>query len=825
MRLFAAISGMVLILAGGGYVINDHPQSLSVGNRVQLDNDSTNSVGNHASPQTSNDDIPSLPARIDFASQVHPLLTQHCGDCHGAARQAAGIDFSGHPDRWNADTVRSLNDVVDATHRTLPRLLQSTDAAAHHQLPSAERNLLLTWLKEGAYAPELAPMSKADFSRTEQEHWAFLSLRRPEVPQIAKLPASGNPIDAFLLKTLQKTDESPAPIADPATKLRRVTFAVTGLPPLMPEAAEAVLARSSSQKSDKRTWAESVDELLDRPEYGEHLARFWLDLVRYADTNGYEDDGQKPFVWKYRDFVIQSLNRDLPYDDFVRFQLAGDLLAETMEPGSETARDAFVASGFLRLGPWDSEPDDALRAHYDQVDDLVSTTGLVFCGLSFGCARCHDHPLEPLSCQDYTRLAACFHGLARPVSGRMEESLPAATPSQLQQAEVVQQQLTRLQRQALHTDDSHQAAELRSQARQLESKLRFEHIYRFAETQFSHQPARLLRRGNPQQPAEYVPAGIPAIMNSTSSPEFPPDDQSSRLQLAEWLTTEGHPLLARVIVNRVWQWHFQQGLCGSSSNLGLSGQRPSHPELLEWLAHWFVHDAKWSLKKLNRLILTSEAFQRQTEPDSSTAERRRSLFAAFNPRPLRAEMLHDAMLQIAGLRSHEMHGPPGDAPESIFEPDRVSDSHGRDQLQPNSNLNQGASNFYRRAVYCLVRRNRPNPLLQAFGFPDSSVSCNQRTKHFSAQQTHVLWNSRRAEVCANGVAQRVVQLTAGDASIQEQASFAFQLILNRTPDRSEQQAIDQFVCSEASVDVANSQLILQELALVLFNSDEFVILK
>lgn len=706
----------------------------------------------------------------------------------------------------------SKRHLIDVPKFHVPSLPDRVDQDSQIDSSAEELTTIHNGPEDAEAVAGQSPQVADDWGADERSHWAFQPLRRPPIPDANASSSTRNPIDAFLMAKLQEAGISPAPPADYATLLRRLTFAATGLPPSVGQ-FEQYVSDSTRGEIKPAEWSALVERLLDSPAFGEHQARFWLDLVRYADTNGYEDDGRKPFAWKYRDFVIRAFNRDIPYDQFVQLQIAGDLVAAESNDQSNSD-DAFVACGFLRLGAWDSEPNDELRAHYDQVDDIVSTTSLALMGLSVGCARCHDHPLEPISRHDYARMVAVFHGLARPTNGRLEEPLPSATWEEQRRAATIRRSQADLQRQALETENETQAAALRRKARSLESQVRFDFAYRFAETETSRLPTQLLLRGNPYQPAEYVSAGVPSVLQQSNDDILTTGKNLPRLQFARWLTNGGRHLTARVIVNRVWQWHFGHGLCRTTSNLGLSGDPPTHPELLEWLAHWFVCDANWSMKRLHHLILTSDTFQRCGEPESADSSSRRNLFGSFTPRPIRAEMLHDAMLDIAGLRNEELFGPP-------VEHDSSTDMSSGPTQDTDRTI---ALDRHRRAIYQCVHRNQPDPLLQAFGFPDSSVSCDQRTTSYSSEQALSLWSSRFATTCAEALAERIASLAPDEDSIDRRVALAFQFVLGRSADPSEMNAMGDFLRTRSRDESTAAESRLSQLCLVLFNLDEFVIL-
>lgn len=695
-------------------------------------------------------EVPQVPAFVDYQSLVAPIVSQRCESCH------------------NRETLRD-----SALWADLQQFCGET-------LSAKECASLHGWKDAGAHIPS----ALADWSDLEREHWSFRPLQTFAVPAFE----FQNPIDAFIHQPLEEAGLRMADRDHRDTLIRRLTFHITGLPPSLEQLDRWRSADSSIDAI--------IDELMGSPAFGEHWARHWLDLVRYADTNGYEDDGPKPLAWKYRDFVIRAFNDDVPYDKFVRMQLAGGLK-------TNPTSDDFIAVGFLRLGPWDSEPDDVLQSHFDQVDDMVSTIGTAFLGLSVGCARCHDHPEEPITARDYAAMAACFHGLHRPTKGRLEEHAPSATADQLAQANDVRAQIRQFQRLAIEETSNRQSKIYRKQARDLEREIHVDSAYRFVETATSGTPGALFHRGNPHRPLEHV---SPAPLSVLSNIQF---DQaaSPRQQLADWMFDEQSGLLARVMVNRVWMWHFGRGLVESPSNFGLSGAEPSHPELLEWLAAWFAAEANWSVKKLHRLILTSAAFQTSAHGTPQQQE----LFGAYQPQRLRAEAIHDALLSVSGLLDLEMYGPP----EYSKLPDYILSS----LVEQGQWQNETSS--HRRAIYQIVKRNLPRPILGVFDFPESSSSCAARNTSVSAQQSLTLWNSEFAVTSASELSRRLA-----DANIDpsRQIEMAYEICFGRQPNRIEMDRLRDYMDLRTNEGAVPND-ILEEICLVLLNLNEFVVVE
>ena len=488
-----------------------------------------------------------------------------------------------------------------------------------------------------------------------------------------------NPIDAFVLAKLEARGWQPAPAAEPGALLRRIYLDLTGLPPTL---AEQDMFRAEHPAALDRV----IDDLLQRPTHGERWARHWLDLVRYADTNGYERDGNKPSVWRYRDYVIRAFNDDKPYDRFVLEQIAGDELPDA-------SPDTILATGLHRLGPWDDEPADPKTDHYDQLDDIVATTTQVFLGLTLQCARCHNHKFEPLTMLDYYRMVAVFHGLTRPSKGRGEQDLPAVTPAQREAAARADRRARTLLAGRTGTLLASMGLPLCSLGPSVVTEAQLQAVrgdlvprgYFLRETSPRPPATPLLVRGSALRPGPEVAPGLPAVL-VTKQPAFLPASEHSsrrRLTLARWLVSPDNPLTARVIVNRVWGWHFGQGLVRTPSDFGVMGQPPTHPELLDYLADRFVREG-WSIKKLHRLILTSNTYRmsKRSRKEQAAQDPEDRLLWRVPYRRLVVEAVRDSMLAVSGQLNPRMFGPsmfpsiPREAIEGHSDPATVWKSSG-----------------------------------------------------------------------------------------------------------------------------------------------------
>lgn len=650
-------------------------------------------------------------APIDYERDIKPLLKQRCASCHGALKQEAGLRLDAGaliPPKIRSEILKRVasNDESERMPPEGPRLTAEQAAA------------LREWIAADAPFPknEIVPAKPA-------EHWSFQPVKRPPLPP----SKHEHPIDAFLFG---QRDAPPRATAE--ALLRRVHLDLIGLPPMIAE---------QDSFADVGKLESVIDGLLARPEYGERWARHWLDVARYADSNGYERDAKKPFVWRYRDYVIEALNNDKPFDRFIVEQIAGDEL-------SDVSLETNIAAGFLRLGAWDDQPGNPAADRYDQLDDVVSTTSQAFLGLTIGCARCHDHKLEPLSTRDYYSLVAVFNPLQRPQSG-----------------------ITDLAVKVGETD-----------------------VYAWRETSANAPETHILIRGSATRPGERVEPAVPAILVQ-QQPAFAPNGEKStgrRLGLAKWIADESNPLTARVIVNRVWQQHFGEGIVSTASDFGLMGARPTHPELLDWLAHWFMHDAQWSLKRLHRLMLTSRAWQAPKNAESVVKYRR-----------LEVEAIRDSMLAVSGRLNPKRFGPafrPA-IPLAAIEANSDKEKIWTPSEEPEAS---------RRSIYVFIKRGLIVPMFETLDIADANSSCQQRQVTTVAPQALTLFNGEFTQQQSRALAERL-RREAGD-DVDRQISLAWRLALCREPSDVERTKLREFIERES----------LEACCRVVLNLNEFV---
>ncbi len=593
----------------------------------------------------------------------------------------------------------------------------------------------------------------------ETRHWAFEPLQRPD----------GESVDAFVERELESAQLTFSPPAEPSRLLRRVFLDLIGLPPTPEESANF-----AADPSPERFEA-IVDDLLSRPQYGERWGRHWLDLARYADSNGLHEDSDRPHAWRYRDYVIASFNADKPYGQFIREQLAGD----EIDPENP---EAWIATGFCRNGPSNEENIAANELELyklDQLDDILATTSQVFLGQTLQCARCHDHKTEPFSAKDYYRMLAVF-----------APTVPAYIP---------------------FADRQMREPTLIPPRARAKNKLAKEPHIR-ALTNGPGKPAvtRVLLRGNPQSPGEVVLPDVPEVLSHFAA-DFA---EGSRTALAEWIASPQNPLTWRVMANRVWQYHFARGLVDTPSNLGESGAIPTHPKLLEWLA-CELRDNGGRLKPLHKRIVLSRTYQQDSAFRAIAADidpEIRKLWR-YPPHRLQAEVIRDGILAASGNLNLTIGGPgikPRVPPEIL------------DQSKRNGwpKIDQESSQHWRRSVYVYLKRQLPMPMLTLFDAPDATLSCAVRFSSTTPTQALALLNDEFVNQQAHSLADRVMAEDSGNAvrSMMERVWAQ--------PVSPEQLAeAEAFVAERLEARQSRDEaqtLALADLAVVLFNSSQFV---
>jgi hypothetical protein len=631
-------------------------------------------------------------------------------------------------------------------------------------------------------------------------HWSFQPVKKPAVPAVKDQAWVGNPIDAFVLAGLEEHGWRPAPAVEPRVLLRRLYFDLIGLPP-SPEAIEAFVRAWDAASAKRQATAlldQVVGQLFASPHHGERWARHWLDVVRYAETNGYERDAAKPHIWRYRDYVIRAFNDDKPFDRFIIEQLAGDEVPDMNA-------DTLIALGFNRLGPWDDEPADPKEDRFDQLDDMVNATSLGFLGLTLGCCRCHDHKFEALTIHDYYRMVAIFDPLDRPRNGRTELDLPVGTRPQLDRQAERDRKVAALLKdlpgdKTLPADVADQVARLKQATPSLPRG------YFMHERGPTPPETHLLIRGKATRPGPKVEPGMPVVLVDRQPPFPAPDTRTSlrRLTLARWIASPQNPLTARVIVNRVWAWHFGEGLVRTPNDFGVMGAAPTHPELLDWLTATFV-ESGWSLKKLHRLIVTSNTYRmsKRSNPAYAAKDPENQRLWRFPMKRLEVEAIRDAVLSVTGRLNPAMYGPsmypevPKEALAGNSDPDKI--------WKPFHEVEAS-----RRTVYAFIKRSFVVPLLETLDLCDTTRPADKRQVTTVAPQALMLFNGEFVNRQAKHFADRL-RREAGDDRGQ-QIDRAYLLTVGRLPSVAERRALCEFLERES----------LEQMCRVVLNLSEFV---
>ena len=783
---------------------------------------------------------PSIEALQLFEEHIAPTLMSKCVKCHGANKQEGGLrldDISGL--RAGGDRGPALVS-GDATASLLYQAIAHVDEDL--AMPPDEDRLsdrfvadVRRWIEWGAPWPATDPPYRlteattlGEFTEEDRQWWSFRPIESPPVPENQNSGWARNEIDHFVERRLATASIAPAPEADRTTLLRRLYFNLLGRPPALDE-----IAAFRDDKSPQ-AYENLVDQLLENPQYGERWARHWLDLVRYADSDGFKNDAYRSHAWRYRDYVIQSLNEDKPYDRFLQEQIAGDELFPN-------DAQALTATGFLRHWPLEDNQKDVERQWTLVLNDVTEVTSEVVLGIGMRCARCHDHKYDPIRQTDYYRMQAFFAGMVP------HDNMLSRT-QQHQQAQTAWNEVTaEIRREIEQIETAHRTTARRRASWRYPDYVQT--IYKKAPAEWSPLDRQYAYFINPQldkdssdfkllkeqqtrldelekklashdhlRPAKsdvvqgvcevgdeasptYLPgdqstpiaAGFPSLFDPADATIVPPaaNPQASgrRATLARWLTSDTNPLTARVIVNRLWQQYFGIGLVPTASDFGRQGDPPTHPELLDWLAQRLIDD-DWSLKKMHRLIATSATFRQDWRGEyvnnpPVADDRDNTLLWQMRARRLEAEQIRDALLAVSGLLDPSMGGP---------------------SVQ---------NEKYRRSIYLRQVRNQRDPFLAAFDFPDLFNSCGRR--HVTVTPVQALWikNSEGTARYVEAFAARVEAAHPEDHAAQN--NLAYLLAYSRPPTDREQDYIQKFRDRQD-----DEKLTLEDLCHVLMNTNEFL---
>jgi len=628
--------------------------------------------------------------------------------------------------------------------------------------------------------------------------WSCHAVRHVAPPSVGDSDWVKNPIDAFILNRLKKEGLSPAPRAGRLTLLRRAYFDLIGLPP-PPQVVES-LAKDDRPDAFERL----IDSLLASPQYGERWARHWLDVVRYADTGGFENDYLYPNAWKYRDYVIRSLNANKPFDRFIQEQVAGDELWPK-DPDAVTATDLYCVGPVLEESAMMSN-----QLEYDWLQDCVDTTGNAFLGLSIGCARCHDHKYDPITQKDYYSFQAIFAASDRPFPSKVRLHRIKALNGLLSDAPVPDRYL----------DDPRCTVET-------EDKTGF-HLFHRAQPMEVHR----LYRGQVSTPKEVVSPEVPAILAEEEPADFSSCSAASRrADLARWLTSPKNPLTARVLVNRVWAWHFGHGIVRTPNDFGNQGEPPTHPELLDWLARDFVSH-RWDLKRLHKLIMLSSTYQMDSIGNGPGLQKdpEDKLLWHFPRHRLEGEEIRDSMLACSGTLNLKQFGP------AVVPPLGAEELAGLFNAGGKWPMTKDASQYDRRSIYVLVRRTFVYPMFAAFDAPELMTSCPVRFESTVPTHALTLMNSPLVREQSRKFSLRLMRQCGGDDS--KIVARAFLLAFGRPDTAAEQQHAMGFLKERAAALETSDQdpdvpapergllpphaAAVADLCLALFNANEFV---
>jgi hypothetical protein len=753
-------------------------------------------------------------APVEYLREVKPLLAERCYQCHGASQQKSGLRLDtvafalrggehGPSFRPGQSAESLLIQVVKGTHPDIAPMPYKKPPLAPAQIDA-----LVAWIDQG-------PKADSNEHPESSKHWAFIAPVRPSVP-VVQTEGARNPIDAFILTRLEKEHIPPSPAADRVTLIRRLSLDLRGLPPA-PDEVDQFL-----NDSGPGAYERLVERFLASPQYGERWGRHWLDVARYADSNGYSIDAPRS-IWRYRDWVIDALNHDMPFDEFVVEQLAGDLLPNA-------TLEQKIATGFHRNTQINQEGGiDQEQFRIESIIDRVNTTGTAFLGLTIGCCQCHDHKFDPLTQKEFYRLFAFFNNAEEP-------DLPLASPEQVARAKEVdakmaayvaalpnqdpafwdralawERSLTPAQRQA-QSQSVREVFDTPPEKRTLDQKqmLLTAYVEEAAENKAQQKVLKELRATKPKIPTTMIVRELPQPRRSymfikgdftrdggTVEPAVPAvlhplttSGTPNRLDLARWMVDRKNPLLARVTVNRLWQQYFGRGIVETENDFGTQGSPPTHPELLDWLATEFMAEG-WSLKAMHRLIVNSATYRQssRSRPELNGIDPYNKLLARQSRLRVDAEVVRDSALAASGLLSLKMGGP------SVFPP--IPDGvMSLGQLKREWKTSVGEDR-YRRGLYTFYYRATPPPTLAVFDEPDAFSACTRRLRSNTPLQALTLLNDAQFYELAQGLATRLFR--EGEQTDEVRLERAFRLCLVRGPKSEEMRTLQNLLAQQLAV--------------------------
>jgi hypothetical protein len=797
-----------------------------------------------------------------FEEKVRPLLVEQCFRCHSETKQEGDLRLDARSailaggESGPAVVVGKPDDslLIDAVR------YRSLEMPPDRRLPKSEVDVLVKWVEMGAPWPGsgdedvLIPRRPGlAITDADRNYWAFQPIRRPDVPDDSTTTWDDQPIDGFVFSRLAAKKLLPSRSASKRQLARRLYFDLIGLPPTYEE-VEKFVADPSPQAFENL-----VNDLLNRPQYGERWGRHWLDVVRFAQTNGYERDHEKPHSWRYRDYVIRALNEDKPFDQFIKEQLAGDEL-------DEVTHETIIATGYYRLGVWDDEPDDKIAAVHDGLADIVRTTGEAFLGLTIGCARCHDHKFDPIPQADYYSLLSFIRNVTP--YGKDQSSThwmldPDAVFTPLVTADLAAQWKETRAKLQLQIDAKKKELESAADDKKEELKKQLAALEKQASTppwdvalsvrEIGSKPTetRIFIRGSHLTPGEAVE---PAFLTVTGAPRpqlaAAPEESDSplvtllraegvqpttrrRRVLADWIASAQNPLTARVIANRMWHHHFGRGIVPTPNDFGKTGRPPTHPQLLDWLASELIENG-WSLKHLHRTILLSRTWQQSSIPEAEhqgvQVDPDNDLLWRQSLRRVEAEVIRDSMLAVSGRLNPEIGGRgffPALSAEVLSTQSRAGAGWGTSDDRQRS----------RRSVYIFAKRTLGVPMMEAFDtpVPDRPEPARQTTT--IAPQALILLNSKFVDEQAAAFAGRLIgpgedSETASNAAICQRA---IRLALARDATLGEVKVLSAFLDrstaenrqstdegSSTTSETESRRAAVEQLARLVLNLNEFI---
>lgn len=671
-----------------------------------------------------------------FEAKVAPLLVQKCIECHNSREPSGELDLTsltGLKKGGQSGAAVESNSLDNSFlwERVVAGEMPPDQKGQPQPLHAKELKVLKTWIQSGARWPKKRKLDlyeKTNSVRGGRDWWSLQKVTRSDLPEVQNKTWARNSIDTFVLSRLEAKTLQPAPRASRRTLIRRLYNDLLGLPPSHKEIDAFV------NSTDPNAYEQLVDRLLASPHFGERWGRYWLDLVRYAETSGYERDQVKPKAWKYRDWVINAFNNDMPYDQFVLHQLAGDEIPDRDE-------QSVIATGLLRLGTWNDEPNEPHAYKYERLEDMVHVTSSAFLGMTVKCARCHDHKFDPIPQIDYYSMAAAFWaGYIDPRSSKLVGG-PSA------------------------------------------EELGYD-VLGWTDRSPTPPALKLLKNGDHKRPQNEVkPANLSMVSFLDTTIQPPAADAKTsqrRLQLARWIIDPQNPLAARIFVNRLWQHHFGAALVRSPNNFGFTGELPTHPKLLDWLASELIA-GNWKPKRLHKLMLMSQTYQQSSiHPEQSAYNEHdfgNRLWWRANRRRLDAEGLRDAILVASGQLDLTQGGP---SIKPSISSEALEGLSKKDQAWTPSPVEKQN----RRSVYIFAQRSLSVPMMTTFDACDTTLPCGKRDVTTVPTQALALLNNEFVHQQSAALALRI--LKNDDAqNDRHNIKQAWQLALGRTPTNDE----------------------------------------